>query len=371
MENEKYRIKVEAVTPVSVGGGDGASWKRGVDYLYKDGKVYHLDLERVRTIGRVDPGTLAELLIRGDERGLMERIGSRLPQVADCVMDCPLTMPFDIKTFIREGLSGRAYIPGSTLKGAIRSVLFTEWGKREVRNAENAREMEDAVFGMMSDGSDFMRFVQVGDIPFDHTGLVNTKIFNLHKDDGEWRGGWKHKREETTDSFLQTGFNTLYECLMPRSVGYGTIVMHKKAFELYGSKQPLYKEKSKLFDESEGYNTFENLCDIINSHTFDYLKKEEAFFLKYKHADNSEDIKNGIRRLQEIANQCIEKADSCLLKMAAGSGFHSITGDWRYDDYDDTGFDGPKKKLKSRKIAAYGDPMRFNLMGFVKLTLER
>jgi hypothetical protein len=61
---------------------------------------------------------------------------------------------------------------------------------------------------------------------------------------------------------------------------------------------------------------------------------------------------------------------SCLMKMSAGVGFHSITGDWQYDDYDKTklwtdGRHAGKKKYKSRKIAEYNH--RLQLMGFVRL----
>ena len=62
--------------------------------------------------------------------------------------------------------------------------------------------------------------------------------------------------------------------------------------------------------------------------------------------------------------------------MSAGSGFHSITGDWQFDTFSINGIDGGKshrgkyngkKSAKSRKIATDGNS--FDLMGFVKLSL--
>lgn len=58
--------------------------------------------------------------------------------------------------------------------------------------------------------------------------------------------------------------------------------------------------------------------------------------------------------------------------MSAGSGFHSITGDWQFDDYSKTGTwtngkNTGKQKYKSRKIAIHDD--KFDLMGFVKISL--
>ena len=60
----------------------------------------------------------------------------------------------------------------------------------------------------------------------------------------------------------------------------------------------------------------------------------------------------------------------CILKMSAGSGFHSITGDWQFDDYSTGTFDRKRNKEgkvlpKSRKIAIHGENLL--LMGFVKI----
>ena len=74
-----------------------------------------------------------------------------------------------------------------------------------------------------------------------------------------------------------------------------------------------------------------------------------------------------IDRLQAL----IPADDSCcLLKMSAGVGFHSITGDWQFPDYTDTDYykDGRnqgKKRYKSRKTAEWKG--RLCLMGFVLL----
>ena len=109
-----------------------------------------------------------------------------------------------------------------------------------------------------------------------------------------------------------------------------------------------------------------SLFQVINDVTKEYLQKERAFFLKYD-ANRSEEVLNGI---DSLLSMIPTDGSCCLLKMSAGVGFHSITGDWQYDDYDNTKFwtDGRhagKKKYKSRKIAEYNH--RLQLMGFVRL----
>lgn len=70
--------------------------------------------------------------------------------------------------------------------------------------------------------------------------------------------------------------------------------------------------------------------------------------------------------------------NSCVIKLSAGAGFHSITGDWQFDDYvsgvlrRDIKKPAENSKPKSRKIAITqeGEDTFFDLMGFVKLTFE-
>ena len=47
MENKRYNIELEVVTPLCVGAGGENDWVRGADYVQKGGKVYVIDLKRV------------------------------------------------------------------------------------------------------------------------------------------------------------------------------------------------------------------------------------------------------------------------------------------------------------------------------------
>ena len=117
------------------------------------------------------------------------------------------------------------------------------------------------------------------------------------------------------------------------------------------------------------FSPLQNLFYEINNHTADYLDSEHKFFSEYPQGDNSNLILDGIEQLQNVVDGCFKNGNTCLLKMAAGSGFHSITGNWQYDDFTQTGTDPKtgKKNKKSRKIAIRGK--QFYLMGFVKLKI--
>lgn len=357
MEDKKYAIELEVVTPLSVGAGNDNDWMRGIDFVQKDGKVYVLDMRKLAEEG-IDIDRLTTLFESSDEKGISLLIGNKLENVSKHVFISPVATTNAIKTFLRTQLYNKPVVAGSSIKGSVRSALFHCLREK----GDNTNEV---VLGNMKDGTDLMRFVRIADIEMPSTALINTKIFNLRKDGTEWLGGWKHGTSETTGQYRPNGFNTLYECVVPGKKGFGFIALAGKAFELMAANTEKNisnpaKKRQLLSGDIRG------LFHIINQVTKTYLQKEKAFFEKYT-AERSEELTDNINALLSM----IPEDDSyCLMKMSAGVGFHSITGDWQYDDYRQTGIwnDGRhagKKKYKSRKTAEYNGHLQ--LMGFVKL----
>ena len=356
MEDKRYPIELEVITPLSVGAGNDNEWVKGLDFVQKDGKVYVIDMQKVAAAG-VDVGALTALFLKSDDRGISQLLGNKIGELSRYVFDLPAETDNNIKTLLRTQFYDKPVVVGSSIKGSIRSTLFNYLRTKEEKNEE--------VFGTMKDGTDFMRFIRIGDVEMPSTILVNTKLFNLRKEGEEWMGGWKHNTNKTTDKYDSVGFNTLYECVAPGNKGLGNITLAANAFSLlekYGQgKSPYASQKRTLLNEP-----ISHLFQIINDVTKGYLQKERAFFLKYD-ADRSGEVLNGI---DSLLSMIPTDGSSCLLKMSAGVGFHSITGDWQYDDYDKTkiwteGRHAGKKKYKSRKIAEYNH--RLQLMGFVRL----
>lgn len=361
--NNKYYIKLTAVTPFSVGAGNEEEWVKGADYVIKDGKVYVLDLHRVAEVG-IDISKLSGLFLSGNHEGIVNILGRKIDEVAMRIFDLPCSTDNNIKAFERSQMHDLPVVAGSSLKGAIRSVLFNH-----LRDAETSNE---DVFGTMRDGTDFMRFIKVGDIEMPSTELFNTKIFNLQSNGESWSGGWKHAKEKTDNSYNSVGFNTLYECVAPNVSGIGSFVLGKQQFELLLNDLKRKKMPDVVHGEKKRHiinGGIEELFAIINRFTKNYLLKERAFFEKYS-AKRTGQVLDSIDNLLQM----IPEDDSfCLLKMSAGVGFHAITGDWQYEDYSRTGLhtDGRnkgKQKYKSRKIVEQKDGL--SLMGFVKLSVS-
>lgn len=356
MDNHKYNIELEVITPLSVGAGNDNDWINGVDYIQTNGWVYVLDLQKIAKAG-FDMNRLASLFLKSDDKGIVNMLGNRLNDLYKYRFRSPAETANPIKTFQKTQLYGTPNIAGSSLKGSIRSALF-----KYLRTAEKDNV---AVFGSMKDGTDFMRFIRVTDFEMECTKLINTKLFNLRKDGADWYGGWKHSMFNTTENFDPVGFNTLYECAEPESIGYGSITLAANAFELLKKQGAMMTCRSKK--ESLMNGTIKDLFHVINIATRDYLKKERTFFETYP-AERSEEL---IDCIDELLALIPSDDSSCLMKMSAGVGFHSITGDWQYKDYcDEPGYweigrNSGKKKYKSRKIAVYKGKLQ--LMGFVKM----
>ena len=357
MEDKRYPIELEVITPLSVGAGNDNDWVKGLDFVQKDRKAYVIDMQKAAA-DDVDVEALTQLFLKSDDIGISQLLGNKIAELSRYVFDLPAKTDNNIKTFLRTQMYDKPLVAGSSIKGSVRSALFNYLRTNEEKNEE--------VFGTMKDGTDLMRFIRIGDVEMPSTVLVNTKLFNLRKEGYEWLGGWKHLMNKTTDSYNPVGFNTLYECVAPGNIGLGNITLAAKAFDLlekYGQGKIVYSgKKRELLNES-----ISSLFQIINKVTKEYLQKERAFFEKYK-ADRSDEV---LENIVDLLSKIPDDGSCCLLKMSAGVGFHSITGDWQFDDYDKTkiwtdGRHAGKKKYKSRKIAEYNHQLQ--LMGFVRLS---
>lgn len=352
--NEKHELTLKVLSPLHIGEGSEKDWVEGADFVQKNGKVYKLNLRKV--LQEVDAGTIAGFLAERNSQGLLNKLPGKPEQYAEQIFDMQVPSPNPIKSFIKNGINNLAYVPGSSLKGAIRSILF-----KYLRDGE---DNDQAVFGSLKKGDDFMRFIKVSDVIFNSsTQLVNTKIFNLYGQKPDFHGGWKHtggRQGRTDQKFSPSGFNTIYETLMPGERGRLTIAISPTAYNAV-KDHPKKSRKDKIM---EGGIT--DLFSIINTHSKTYIKKQIAFFEKYENKETPVIINH----LKEILGHIPEDNSYGVLKMAAGSGFHAMTGDWQFEDYDKTGIwekgiHQGKKKVKSRKIAISDDYT--GLMGFVEL----
>jgi len=371
--NKKYNIEIEVLTPLHVGAGTEKDWMKGADYVEDNGKIYIIDHKKIAR--KISSDSLSSLLINKNDRGLKNILGADISEVSNKIFKSPVSSANDIKVFIKNGLTNKPIVPGSSVKGAIRSILLDYF--IEDKNTIDTRDkrFEESIFGTANKGDEFMRFIKIADTQFEETELINTKIFNLFGTATNLNGGWKHEFRGGTDAtFKPNGFNTIYEVIKPSGKGVLSISLANKAFQNIDKADKFNisnRDKKRDIVENEITKT---LFAIINEHTKSYISKQIEFFEKYANNETGRIVDSLNNILQTIPSN----NSSCVLKMSAGSGFHSITGDWQFDDFSINGVNKPNRgpsrgqlnsqdSSKSRKIATDGES--FNLMGFVKLTI--
>lgn len=341
----KTRIKgkIRIVTPVHIGGAQEKHWVKGIDFLTYGSKVYLLDEKKI--VNEFGIEKYSNALVN---KSLSYLLKGNLSDFSKKNIDTITgEIGTDIKTCIRNSLSGKPIIPGTSLKGALRSVIYNYI----VEN--NPPNNEDQVFGKIQEN--IFRFMIVNDSEFHNTSFINTKTFNLRN---TTNGGWKHGFEVTNNNFNDSGFTFPHEVIPIDDFSEFEIVFNSKTLatvkneqnniDILNKKQGDHRPKKPNILKSN-YNSlqvFEGTQDsffkIIHDYTKKYLESEKAFFEIYG-ANKSELI---ISQIEYLIGE--NKENAPLLRLGLGSGFHAMTGDTHFiNAHDNTGIWGsPFEKLK-------------------------
>ncbi len=140
-----YRLTVTVLTPVHIR-ADQVPLQAGWDFVVQEGRVWRLDLDRLYQDlwpGAAELPTPAALL-RGRSAAAYARYAVALPVAGE---------PAQIWATTRDPLSGQPYLPGSSLKGVLRTALL--WSLYSgplprltaAQAREAARDLEQMFFG--------------------------------------------------------------------------------------------------------------------------------------------------------------------------------------------------------------------------------
>lgn len=413
MKNTPQDVFIEILTPTHIGAGKEKEWVKGLDYLYEDAN---------NKVHIINQNKLFEIL---DQKGILntytQKVLDNVEELQDFIIDTqkisyetftytdrsfflPQSPEGEIKTLIRDGL-GKPIIAGSSIKGAIYSILLNHFADKHSKNTSNIemskndfKELENNNFGNLNSNNMLMRFLQVTDAGFEHSKLYFTKVFNLHNvtinannlkaknSDGtyqNWEAWWKIKSGQGNDEkkFNVKGFIVTYETFIPHDYSKCRITFDEKSLDFIKKNRGL-NIPNKINDLITSLNyveySLDNLFSIINKHTKEYLETEKIFYQKYSN-DKTDEIIEKIDGLLIQLNKCADNK-SCVLRLGGGVGYHSITGNWQAHKKDhisdwrvDTNKEGKITRNhpfnKSRKFAfeTKNEDINFSLMGFVKL----
>src|SRR5574344_1174610 len=191
-------IKITTLTPIHV--GSGVMLQNNTDFVQQQ-------LDEDNYIGVVDDRRLMEIIgeknidkwvasinKKENTKDFIERCCSKnisIEEYSKRLIYCPQKLNIQpittLKEYIHDGL-GKAYIPGSSIKGAIRtSILANEVSNIEDINNKifnnkgkpNVKGIEQEVFGK-DPNSDCLRFLHIGDAYFNERCEYALKMVNLN-----------------------------------------------------------------------------------------------------------------------------------------------------------------------------------------------
>jgi len=391
VQDTPRQFKIQILTPVHIGVEKESQLVNGVDYIQKDGKSWLVNWNKIFE----NEDLAAEL-----SRLLLQRNTSEIEKILLSSENQKYLKPAGVSFIgrvfphIKNSLTKKPIIPGSSIKGAIRSVLLhyllkesaklNEYRQAVANGMSNDGTMVKDIFGPIGE-KNIMRFIQMGDMEFEGTDFIFSKIYSLRKEYGQIKSGWKHYRNGSNRFFkvrvngkLKNKFVNTYEVISRGEKTILPIKIEKNKF-LWVQRQLNEKNKFKDFQNDffdhmdDDYNV---LFSILNKYCLQYANRELEYYDKYKGAQYQNHLISTWKYIKKETEKAIENKNKyAILRLAMGNGFHGITGDWMHDDHliDYVGRTSKRNKIKTAKTRKWAfeekgqDDIEFYPFGFVKI----
>lgn len=366
------RIKISTLTSVHI--GSGVFLQNGSDFVV--GK----DVDGYAVIGIISPKKILNLIgsekskinewVAGIERGkqteeIVKRYAPKATIEDYCeriILNWSKVKPNEtLKEYIHDGL-GRPYIPGSSIKGAIRTAILSRVSQSVnaefILNREGGRisasSIEKEVFGQ-DPNKDIFRFLKVGDALFSpKDDIVAIKMVNIN--------------ERNSNSYWDESKAQLIEALASENESHFSMKIDLSQYE---------KARRAVHAMPNCMQSIPNLFKAINDHTAQLIDTEISYWdgkVNDPNADRVEDYLDKLRAIKNEVNSC--KGTSCVLRIGHGSGWRFITGAWTENMSIFRSRIVPAARPKNGIYTEYSFPKsrrvddECELLGFVRLTLE-
>lgn len=357
MTSERKNIKIQTLTPVHIGSGEVL--QNNFDYIkIEDKGNYYIAPLNPKAIGKIlfekgiDIDRWAAVLQKGDD--IKEFINENLSDISqDKYFQRYIYLPenqYNLAGELREQIHtgmGKPYIPGSSIKGAIRTAILSD---SLIKNKQSPSQFKP--YKLLT--AEQLQYLQVSDATFEegYTDALCMGNLNIRQ----------------SNSFDDRSKSQLVEA----------ITIEEK------SSMSIKISNTKLFPVA----SIKTLFSIINKHTERILQNDIDFWYDYKFDDNSGIVDEYINAVGDIRKEINGVEDnSCILRLGHANGWKFITGDWAKDNATVEEWNevvtksrpGNNRYLeypfpKSRRINVLldenNDIEKVQLLGFVKLTIE-
>lgn len=376
-------IEIQLLTPVHI--GSGRQWQGNAEYFYFQEEKKIAVVDETKVLQLIGSENIHQWLdaIENPNASFLAYLKKRKQGLASAdLAEKHRILPLKgritpqpqnaMREQIRSG-NGAAYIPGSSLKGAIRTALFAqaliERGRmldyREIQNDRTKKiehsTLQKNIFGA-DPNADWLRLLQVGDFYFEEQATHAAFCESLNEYGGK-----------SPSYNMKNEVRQLIEYLPAGATAQGWLRVPENLQKAIDQRLPFApKWQGKL----SGHNlNLTKLFALLNAHTRRLVSDE---IKGYEDVNLPEEADEFVPELENILNAldgC--DANSCIIRLGWGTGYRTMTGDWvcREELVDDDLYDDIKSA--ARRTPKYNDfplPKTRRMMlggvplGFVKLT---
>lgn len=357
--NELHNLYVYPATPIHIGAGEQSDWQKELDFIQEDDFVKLINWNALfkKHPNRIDQYSAqlksSRLKLKADERLFTNELYA------------PMAIRDALAGLVRDGL-GRPYLPGSSLKGALSSVFLHD-AKPLSSQHKDSKTLAEFTGTFQNN---LFNAIQIGDVYFDKTQVLPSKIYNLMKESGgEWIAGWKHGHQRTNEKFNNKDFITPLEVFTPNQEGHLRVV-----FQPEKVKKSLADASRKAAGKIGQMGFWPFFKNAMNTASRAHLEREITF-LEYFEGENRDTVLKGYNYLLKLINLFENNDfDTALLRVGFGSGYHSLTGNWHFDNHIHP-VEHPRngKHYKSRKLLFYSKNGSYHFLplGFIIISAEK
>lgn len=358
-------MNITTLTPTHIGSGEKPM--REVDFLLfeQQGQVAMLDPEKV--LGIIGREQVHQWVACVDKQSglyeLLEKRNDGLEPSDVALRILPLQHRgmkenADLHEQLHDGM-GHPLLPGSSLKGAVRTALFAHFINRndgddakslsnllDRRNTFSDSFLSRKYFGD-DPNHDMLRLLRVGDAIFPSTACAKAETINLKGKD------WVVDKRFT--QFIE---------VIPQGE---TAVL---GFQFDATTERNARDKG-YFRVDTSVLHQPKLFDLINRHTRDLAERELKYWVKEGEPDEAGCYLEVLQRMAEATQKC--GPNECVIRVGWGTGFRNMTGDWHINMTDDDYYE-LLRKLRPRHPEDMAYPKSFRVLadgtplGFVKLS---
>ncbi|NWF51096.1 MAG: hypothetical protein HXY49_11215 [Ignavibacteriaceae bacterium] len=323
---EKIPCSIEVLTPVHI--GSGVKLAKDIDFTYTNDTVTIVPQSELMNYLEQNPDEMQKFIDGGYklDKLTIGSLGKKYPINGERI--------FDISEFERNGF-GRPYIPGSSIKGGIRTIILkskfdslTQHQKDEllkkVTHTKKERASEEALKEIFGDDSNnnLMRALEIFDTEFEDVDLLKVLILSLTNDQGT-SFGWKQmSRPPKNVDNPKYATSIFVEALPIGSKGYSSISLSNFLFN-----NPTAKRELKFSENS--LSNINSLISTINNYSIEKLNCEKKFFENHNSSKKLNELIKHIELL--IAEHSKLKNDEFIMRLSWGSGWKGMTGDFIND----------------------------------------